>query len=429
MSPAEQIIAQLRAQGQPVTPMADNPLAALVEVLQGTRAQGAGALPSQLGPNFFAEKALQNLAIPAVNDLGNALTLPGRALRGEVGGPQYNPDTGELSMIGDDLISGALEAALTWGGPAAAGGTATAAARGVDPNQLNIFASAKRAGKNPEELLPLEDLVEVLSNPTGWAAEDTWYNHGLFLGADGNWRVEVPDFASRGAAMHDYDQSMFNVYEALGGPGDTIDLEKIFSYMNSTAPKSQGPLADIMSHDRLFELYPELGKVPTTARFSTSQGGVYTPGDDAPTINARGPSNTDIMSVLLHEAQHGVQALDGHASGGNPQWAGHALKKFAPTADQQLQYPHPHQIYEALMGEVEARNVQHRFELGTAMNDPITAPPWTTQELPYELQFNPRDLAKTINSGNPTAMEEYRERLKALSAALTGKLGPTLAWN
>ncbi len=122
-----------------------------------------------------------------------------------------------------------------------------------------------------------------------------WDETGWFRGGDGQWRFEIPDNAAKlGTAA---EQTL-----ARGGQ------------VNATAP-------GVLWHKELYDAYPELRRVSTTAKATPIEngagpvGGFYDP--NIPAIEARAPGPVPMRSVLLHEMQHGVQEAEGFAKGAN----------------------------------------------------------------------------------------------------------------
>ena len=92
---------------------------------------------------------------------------------------------------------------------------------------------------------------------------------------------------------------------------------------------------------------------------------------------------------------------------------------LAQNPQEQLALPSPHDIYWALMGEVEARNVQQRYELGTAIDMPFLEAPWYTQGTPNSIQVDMKALEDAaLQSKN---QPEMISRLQSLAQALAPK--------
>jgi hypothetical protein len=166
--------------------------------------------------------------------------------------------------------------------------------------------------------------------------DDIWRETGWGRGADGKWRFEIDD---RGAEV---------------------------------APGREGVLSDAMAHPDLYRAYPDLADVRLTTQDARGAwGGAY----DRPTAHrpeqialSDALRDEDLRSVLLHETQHGVQQREGFARGGSDP---------------------------RMSGEVEARNVQQRADLGP--NQRRRTMPWDTEDTLPEDQI----IRFILNGGRP----------------------------
>jgi hypothetical protein len=214
-----------------------------------------------------------------------------------------------------------------------------------------------------EKRLDAGDDAEAVRKDTGW-----------FQGVDGKWRFEINDSDAKFAAN-------FN-YEAVKN-GD------------------RRKLADILTHDNLFAAYPQL--VEMTVAFTDKKDihGSFDSETNTISLNYYDSPKRG-LSTLLHEIQHGIQDVEGFASGGSidsnampdagamndakvlrmrmdrgedvgeaRSWFLNTLGRDAAaeaayiaqryTSDELAKMPAtPGDRYKRLAGEVEARNVQTR---------------------------------------------------------------------
>lgn len=84
--------------------------------------------------------------------------------------------------------------------------------------------------------------------------------------------------------------------------------------MNHLEPRPNQVLSDVLVHDELYKLYPELKTIPVQAG-GAAQSGSMMPDNSLMTIGGNDPNG--LLTVILHEAQHGVQHIEGFAKGGN----------------------------------------------------------------------------------------------------------------
>lgn len=324
------------------------------------------------------------LAMPQVGlDMLAALALPGDVASGQV------------DPMGPEGLSRAAGFAANVAMPGLAGGAAQAATHGVDPNLLSIFAGPNSKTADLGRLEQAKKYVDELGY--GMSPEETWNETGWFQGTDGMWRYEIPD------PLYVGDK---------GVPPDSI------APWNQKA--ASGQVGQFLNHPELFAAYPELaqlGAEVSTGPFGGTKGlsfikpapieGFYD--HDMKFLKAAGPTQTDATSVMLHELQHAIQPIEGFAGGGNPQAMGQLIANLAPQADQQLLMPRPYDVYHSLAGEVEARNVQERFEL---MHNGRTFP-LSTQDTPEHFQFSPQKMINAARS--QTEREPLIEALRAFA--------------
>lgn len=162
-------------------------------------------------------------------------------------------------------------------------------------------------------------------------------------------------------------------------------------------------LSDILEHPELFAAYPSLRNIAIIPISTKDVYGYYTPGDRTIGINSN-LSVGEALSTMLHEIAHGVQSIEGFAAGGSPEMVAigskmqgylrsrgdmhrTALRRFHVMAREELQKlladldlpagekPSVGLVkslakqsirnasfrwYQALAGEMEARDVQRR---------------------------------------------------------------------
>jgi len=120
---------------------------------------------------------------------------------------------------------------------------------------------------------------EAVRQATGW-----------FRGADGQWRFEIDDSDARFLAHRD----------GIVGQLWTESLDRV------------------LDHPKLFAAYPGLRDVDVvSARGMGNERGRFVTGRREIILNAERDA-MDQFSTLLHEIQHGIQHIEGFATGGNP---------------------------------------------------------------------------------------------------------------
>lgn len=266
--------------------------------------------------------------------------------------------------------------------------------------------------KTAQEMLAKGATREQALKDTGW-----FQQHG-------DWKTEISD-------------------KGAGGLSPDARNEMV----EGDSPGTMGRLADTIQHPDLFKAHPELGDISTTAELATGSGGWFNT-VPRPSIHVSGPDEETLRSIMLHEAQHGTQRMEGFPRGGSPadrslqsemqavqpkaqalydqldqeraNWvrgkldlgnnefvSGDMALKFREVGDEWKRlYPEkakaldrafetyygaagPHAGYNHLAGEVEARNVQTRRDMSP--EERRAKPPWATQSVPDDLQIVRRD--------------------------------------
>lgn len=288
---------------------------------------------------------------PIVNEGVNALSAVGDAYN--YGMDQDEINSRALGMAGFMMGGGGLAARP-------AGGTGMFAGRLAKTADHEALARAERLAAEGADR-------RAIWNETGW-----------FQGPDSKWRFEIDDSGAWIAA-----------------PGVVTD--KI--------PDSYGQLGNMLTHDRLFENYPDMGQMDARFTRSETAGGRYQPYQNRDSeglfdvyeeMNARGQMPNSLRSVVLHEGQHAIQEREALARGGNrgqftpEEIAMERSRASAPDSsdwtsvgggygdmpDQQV----AQELYKRLAGETEARNVQTRMNMSA--DERKATPPWETQDIP-----------------------------------------------
>lgn len=249
--------------------------------------------------------------------------------------------------------------------------------------ELGIFGGRNAKTANQEMLAKAEQMAA-----DGVPREDIWKQTGWFQGVDGKWRFEIDDSQS------------------VLGHGKTI--------------------GEALKHDPLASAYPETaGYEFEVGPLGRKMHGSFSPGHadvgipPVITVSQDGPRG---LSSTLHEVQHGVQGMEGFATGANQfgmspeamkiyrdirkkmatpmtleEWAASQFDgdidaarasykdyrktagKITPELDRIAQETAVEQAYRRSAGETEARLVQSRRDLTPEQR--LANPPW--QEGPY----------------------------------------------
>ena len=216
----------------------------------------------------------RSLAIPGVfAGAINAITAPGRAYRGS--DPTFNPQEEALN-IGLNMMGGGMVASKIAPPPAGSLGIfAGSRAKTADMGALKVAEDMKASGV-PDEAIHAK---------TGW----------FFGSADGKPRFEIDDSGAKGQFTHlDAENEKRVAYQAL-------------------------------AHPSAYKEYPKLSKLNQYGFKAGKETGSFDPSltDGKFTghglLIANAPNETGIKSVGLHELQHAIQQTEGFAKGGIPE--------------------------------------------------------------------------------------------------------------
>nr|DAY12504.1 MAG TPA: Type I restriction enzyme [Caudoviricetes sp.] len=180
----------------------------------------------------------------------------------------------------------------------------------------------------------------------GKTDKEIWEQTGWFKGKDGKWRFEIDD-----------SQAELSISKE--------DADKRASDTGFNAFMAN--VEDFLSHDSLFVAYPEIRNLAVfydnrpMANGKPLRGAAYQ--SERKTITIGGGLRQDEMkSSLLHEIQHHIQRIEGYARGGSPE----IFEKTDRDIKKDGYSDEAKEMYKRLAGEVEARNVQFRREMGMA---------------------------------------------------------------
>lgn len=171
-----------------------------------------------------------------------------------------------------------------------------------DPTSPDIrysFAGARAATADKHALVTAQDRLSA-----GEDAETVRQETGWFQGKDGKWRFEISDAGAQLAQQ---------VYFAERGKWyPSRFLADARDHGSDTG--GTGTLGDVLEHPALFAAYPALRDMPVTAKIRKDQeSGAF----DGRFITATAENEGRLLSVLLHEIQHGIQNIEGFATGGS----------------------------------------------------------------------------------------------------------------
>ena len=160
---------------------------------------------------------------------------------------------------------------------------------------------------------------------------------GWERGADGKWRYEVEDFEVDPEGLARKNMLWSNLswgkeYDMLSDKLlDGVELteeessrfdeltEKANDLRKSYQANDKRYLDDYIKDDRLFKAYPELKQIRVELYNAptSNTGATYYENQNLIRVNESALNHEDFRSILAHEVQHAVQAIEGFARGGN----------------------------------------------------------------------------------------------------------------
>jgi hypothetical protein len=156
-------------------------------------------------------------------------------------------------------------------------------------NPTGMFIGPNAASFNKSMASKAQEL-EKLNKP----AEEIWQQTGTFRGPDGKLRQEISDQ---------------NIGFKQGSYGKDINGNPVMYQVN------EGNASQVMAHPELFKAYPFLKKVNTEIGNRPKAMGSTEYGAEGKFLEAFGPTDEDIKSVLVHEMQHQIQNREKMAAG------------------------------------------------------------------------------------------------------------------
>lgn len=215
---------------------------------------------------------------------------------------QADAERGGFTLTGSDRPADVAEAR----GQQAMFSRSQAAADGVRLDRqsgdvLFSFAGQQAATADTMALATAQQRLDA-----GEDAEAVRQDTGWFKGADGKWRFEIDDSRA--------------FLKGTGTFGDVVmarmaALEKVGERQSGDPVR----LGDVLRHESLFAAYPALRgmEVQFTPRGTTASGRLAQDGGSTVIQVRQDLPGADALSVLLHEIQHGIQNIEGFATGGN----------------------------------------------------------------------------------------------------------------
>lgn len=247
-----------------------------------------------MSPETYANPLVSHL----FGGMANLVTAPGK-----IATPNPYPVGSEES----DWYEGQRQKAINDWAPGMAISMMGAGAPAAEAGAVGIFGGRLAKTADRTALAKAEEMTK-----NGITKENIYAETGWFQGPDKKWRFEIPDKDS-----------------GMSGPGSIGDIVG-----------KQGTVGDALTHDALFEAYPELKDIPLQGTDLLGKHGAMHIKDPI-AGNSIAISNQAPLprSQLLHELQHEIQDIEGFSPGSSSSSSN----------------------YRDIPGEIESRDVQNRM--------------------------------------------------------------------
>lgn len=190
--------------------------------------------------------------------------------------------------------------------------------RNGDMRYMMIGEKAYLTDGEKEKLEKAKALLRSLVSSVEIFKATGWY----FNEHDGKWRHNLSDAGAYIMTEQLSDIDGKKVYNPKINPVRLETLENLFAHPEKLySVNYMGKLSDVLYHPELFSRYPDLANMPLLYRDSpnttnytfyhspNSMGGFMVIDGNGQMVN--------LVSTMLHESQHGVQEIEGFATGGN----------------------------------------------------------------------------------------------------------------
>ena len=228
-----------------------------------------------------------------------------------------------------------------------AGYVQMAARAGIKPSELYAqkpltFTAANAGGFNQfagvnaktANLLSLDAAKEMIAG--GANTDKVREATGWHKGVEGKWRFEISDSDAKLKAKSTF--------------GDWAQMHDVIQ------------IGDIIQHDKLFAAYPWLQNfklAPLPLKYAEKGARAAYDRSNNQILVSKALRGDELLSSVMHEAQHAIQNAEQFASGGNPE----TVKGLLQYLDEGMSAK---EAYARLAGEIEARNTQARLKMTEA---------------------------------------------------------------
>lgn len=185
----------------------------------------------------------------------------------------------------------------------------------------------------PDKLENLDKAKALAAN--GATPQEIWSNTGWFFDKDQFWKTEIDD--KRASLSADWNKNIVNPQKDLTPEelrewqtlSRAVELEHTGGFVMSPESRARykellskqtikQSLSEVLDFPMIFQMYPELRNTKFMAETYKERGlmGYYNPSLNILSLRKSLPMS-EALSVMLHELQHGIQRMEGFATGGN----------------------------------------------------------------------------------------------------------------
>lgn len=173
---------------------------------------------------------------------------------------------------------------------------------------IKTLSEAKQLEENGED-------SETIRHQTGW-----------FKGMDGKWRFEIDDSEaeiridgslSRNPDIRRYKELLDKAYLYDTATKEELDELRSLDKALKGVPLTPRYVGDMLKHDSLYEAYPSIAdiEVAFVEESGIADAGINPTGDRIFINNSVRRDKVKLKKSLLHELQHAIQIIEGHAGG------------------------------------------------------------------------------------------------------------------
>jgi hypothetical protein len=183
------------------------------------------------------------------------------------------------------------------------------AAKVVLRSERGMIGGTKAIGAPTGQLAKAQEMLAE-----GKDKKEVWRKTGWMKGAEkeDTWKFEIDDSGAELSKPYIKKDDKYSAAKHLDKWMKTLRDPNVFA--------TDTRLVDILDHAELYKAYPQLKNITVRLVKGGNEGASYNDKINQILFNApdKLPTNSQILKILLHEAQHAIQEIEGFAKGGSP---------------------------------------------------------------------------------------------------------------